>query len=58
MDNEGGGSCKFDNFHGRHICIVPEKVLLRITKIRNFLGLKSLHPDQFLESSNLRNIDF
>ena len=40
------------------ICIVSEKLLLRITKILNFLSLKSLHPDQFLESSKSHNIDF
>ena len=32
MDKEGGGSWKLDNFHGRHICIVPNLMPTKMEK--------------------------
>ena len=31
----GGGSWKSDNFHGRHIYIIPKQIILNVIKLVN-----------------------
>ena len=56
MDRRGGGSRKLDNFHGRHMCMVPYQKLFICYKL--FKAFQDLEHKYFVNLNRFANNDF